>query len=600
MAYHRIALSALLLLMGVAINAGIAGVTRRGGAIASANSRPSEVSRRLQTDASAELRIVADEWIRELLVAQPLTGVFLGIPNTPNDSLGDNSLAATKVWQEKEDAWLVRIRKINVAGLPLADQVTYAVLLELLEGAIQTRVCRDELWPLNQQSGLQTSLPILSQLQPLGTESLRRDALARWHMMPRFIDTETESLRHGLRQGYTLPRSNVSAIIEQLDDLLKMSPSDSPLAGIAARDPAQGFGDAIRDIVGREIMPALGRYRNFLRNDYLPKARIETSISAIPNGEACYRARVRRYATLDMTPRDVHQLGVDQMAAIEEQMRALGPRTVGTDDIGTIVQRLRSEPKYRFRTREETIRVTEQAVERARAALPRILTRTPKTAFIVDPCEPFEEKSGCPGSYIAGDIEAKRPARFRLNAADLVRPRAEGVAFHEGIPGHHLQIALAQERDGGHPVTRYFPFSGFSEGWALYAERVADETGLYSSDLDRLGDLNEQGLRAARLVVDSGLHVLGWSRQRAIDYMSAHLAYPNEYIVSEVDRYIADPGQATAYMIGRLEIERLRKEATARRGSRFDLRDFHDHVLENGSVPLTFLRSQIERWLAQP
>ena len=174
-----------------------------------------------------------------------------------------------------------------------------------------------------------------------------------------------------------------------------------------------------------------------------------------------------------------------------------------------------------------------------------------------------------------------------------------GTAFHEGIPGHHLQLSLAQERSDAPAVMRYFPLSGFAEGWALYAERVADEMGLYSSDLDRLGDLNEQALRAARLVVDSGLHTLGWSRQRAIDYMTSHLAYPDAYIASEVDRYIADPGQATAYMIGRLEIERLRDEAMKKRGARFDLREFHDRVLESGTVPLPVLRAHIEHWLAR-
>jgi uncharacterized protein (DUF885 family) len=257
--------------------------------------------------------------------------------------------------------------------------------------------------------------------------------------MPRFIDTEIKTLGEGLREGYTLPRDNVSAVIQQLDDLLKLSPKDSPFSAVGKRDETPGFADAIQRIVGSEIVPALRRYRDFLRSDYLPRARSTTAVAALPNGEACYRASVRRYATVDM------------------------------------------------------------------------------------------------------DATA--------------------------VP--------------------------------LYAERVADEMGLYSSDLDRLGDLNEQALRAARLVVDSGLHVLGWSRQQAIDYMAAHLAYPLPYIESEVDRYIADPGQATAYMIGRLEIERLRKEAVEKLGNRFDVREFHDHVLENGSVPLTFLREYIERWIAR-
>jgi uncharacterized protein (DUF885 family) len=568
-----------------------------------ADAQQSEVPPPAPAAARSPVNDLADEWLRDLLANQPLLTLFLGMPGGRHDGLGDNSLAAVKAWEAREDALLARVRAIDVGSVAPRDQATHGMLLELLEGSVQGRVCREELWPLNQQSGLQVSLPVISQLQPVGTEAQRRDALARWRAMPRYIDTEIANLREGLRQGYTLPRSNVAAIVEQLDELVKIPVPASPLAAIAARDPAPGFKEAIHEVVARDIVPAFGRYRHFLKTDYLPKARLETSVSALPNGRECYRARVRRYATVDMAAADVHRLGLEQMAALEQQMRALGPRTVGTDDLATIVQRLRTDPQYKFRTREEMIEVTERAVERARAAMPRFITRVPKTAFIVAPCEPFEEKSGCPGSYIPGDAETKRPGRFRLNAGDPTsQPRitAEGTAFHEGIPGHHFQIALAQEREGAHAITRYFPLSGFAEGWALYAERVADEMGLYSSDLDRLGDLNEQALRAARLVVDPGLHVLGWSRQQAIDYMKAHLVYPESYLTSEVDRYIADPGQATAYMIGRLEIERLRAEATARRGDRFSLPEFHDRVLENGGVPLMFLRSHIERWLSQP
>jgi len=234
--------------------------------------------------------------------------------------------------------------------------------------------------------------------------------------------------------------------------------------------------------------------------------------------------------------------------------------------------------------------------------MPRWFGRLPKADMIVDPCKAYEEKKGCPNSYVSGTPDGKRPGRWRINAGDptsQVRASLEGTAFHEGIPGHHLQIALAQELTGVHPLIRYSFFSGFGEGWALYSERLADEMGLYSSDLDRIGDLGGgQALRAARLVVDPGLHVLGWSRQQAIDYMLAHVPESRDYIESEVDRYIADPGQATAYMIGRLEIERLRHEAEQRLGSRFDIREFHDRVLENGAVPLTLLRSHIENWIA--
>jgi uncharacterized protein (DUF885 family) len=554
-------------------------------------------------DAARQLKTTADEYFNSFVESFPIAATFAGVPEAATDRLGDNSLAFSRAWQQREDAWLKQVQQIDASSLSGGDIATYGVLKETLEAAVQGRVCRPELWPLNQQSGLQTTLPFLGQLQPVGDEGKRNAALARWREMPKYIDTEIETLREGIGQGYTQPRPNVEAVIAQLNDVAKLAPEKSPFAALGDRDQADGFRHAVVKIVADQINPALARYRTFLQHDYLPKARASTAIKDLPNGEACYRTRVRMYATVDMDAQAVHQLGLDQMAALERQMAPLAQEAFGSPNVDAALSRLRDDRALKFKTRAEIIKVAEDAATRAKAAMPKFLTRFPKADFIVDPCQPFEEKTGCPGSYVAGTPDGARPGRFRINAGDPTdqpRATAEGTAFHEGIPGHHLQIALAQERPDAHPLTRYFAFSGFSEGWALYSERVADEMGLYSSAVDRLGDLGEQALRAARLVVDPGLHVLGWSRQQAIDYMSKHLVYPRTYVESEVDRYIADPGQATAYMIGRLEIERLRGQATQRLGSRFDLRHFHDRVLENGSVPLTLLRAHIERWMASP
>src|SRR5262245_45849730 len=558
---------------------------------------------RTSPDASRRLKSVADACFNSFVESFPITATVLGVPEAAADRLGDNSLAFRRVWQQREDVWLNDLQQIDAASLRGGDIATHGVLKETLEASIQGRICKPELWPLDQQSGLQIALPFLAQLQPVGDEDQRNKALARWREMPKYIDTEIETLREGVRQGYTQPKSNVEAVIAQLNDVAKLRPVDSPYAALGGRDNAPGFRDAVVKIVADQINPALARYRVFLQQEYLPKARASTAIKDLPDGEACYRTRVRLYATVDMDAKAVHQLGLDQMAALEKQMAPLAQEAFGSPDVDAALAHLRDDRALKFKTREEIIKVAEDAAARAKAAMPKFLTRFPKANFIVDPCQPFEEKSGCPGSYVPGTPDGARPGRFRINAGDPTeqpRATAEGTAFHEGIPGHHLQISLAQERSDAHPLTRYFGFSGCSEGWALYSERVADEMGLYSSAVDRLGDLGAQALRAARLVVDPGLHVLGWSRQQAIDYMAKHLVYPRSYIESEVDRYIADPGQATAYMIGRLEIERLRGEAATKLGSRFDVRRFHDHVLENGSVPLTLLRADIERWIASP
>ena len=282
-------------------------------------------------------------------------------------------------------------------------------------------------------------------------------------------------------------------------------------------------------------------------------------------------------------------------------MLPIARRSFGTTDLPGLMERLRSDSQYTFRSREEIIRTAERAVARAKAAMPKWFGRLPKADLIVDPCLPFEEKSGCPNSYVPSTSDGKRPGRWRINAAnEPPQPRAplEGTAFHETIPGHHLEGALSQERPEAHPITRYLFFSAFSEGWALYAERLAIEMGVYSTDLDLIGELGGgQAFRAVRLVVDPGLAVLGWPREQAVEYMLAHTPLSRADVESEVDRYIANPGQATAYMVGRLEIERLRRAAEARLGKDFDIREFHDRVLERGSVPLPLLRAHVEAWL---
>lgn len=552
--------------------------------------------------AAQQVTALADEYWKDLIQTFPLYGVFFGVPETPNDRLGNNSLSTVHAWERKEDRWRHRVDAIDqtsLSGRP--EEITYGVLRETLEASRQQRVCHAEYWPLNQQSGLQIGLPLLSELQPLGSDELRRAALARWRDMPRYIDTEIVSLREGLRRGYTLPQANARSVVEQLDALLKFSPAESPFAAVTRRDSSPEFKTAIVRIVAEEIVPALRRYREFLTAEYIPKARTATAITALPKGEECYRARVRGYATADLPPQAVHQLGLQEMRRLDTEISTIGQRLFGTSEVPKLIARLRDDRQLRFKSRDELVRTAEQAIARAKTAMPQWFGRVPKANLIVDPCLPHEEKKGCPNSYLPGTIDGKRPGRWRINAGDPTeQPRAsmEGTAFHEGIPGHHLQVTLAQERADVHPLTQYSFFSGFGEGWALYAERLADEMGLYSSDLDRIGDAGGgQALRAARLVVDPGLHVLGWSRQQAIDYMLAHVPEPREYIESEVDRYIADPGQATAYMIGRLEIERLRRDAEKRLGSRFDIRAFHDRVLENGAVPLTMLKTHIEKWV---
>lgn len=552
--------------------------------------------------ASRQATALADEYFAAYLQAFPISGTFYGVPNAAHDRLDDNSLTAVARWERHEDDWLARVRRIDGSALRGSPaEATFGILRETLEASYASRVCHRELWPLDQQNGFQILFPDLAVVQPVGSPKARADAVARWHAIPRYIDVEIANLREGVRRGYTQPLANVQAVIEQLDDLKAATPEKSPFAALIARDSTAAFRQAIVRIVETEIHPALTRYRAFLATEYLPHSRASTAIRALPNGEACYQALIRVYTTLDVAPDSIYALGIAQMTQIDSAMRAIATQAFGATDLAAFVARVREDTAYKFRTREEIIRTADAAIARAKAAIPQWFGQLPRAELIVDPCEPFEEKSGCPNSYLSSTPDGSRPGRWRINAGDPTnQPRAplEGIAFHEGSPGHHLQDALAIERSGAHPLTQFFGFAGFSEGWALYAEHLAIEMGLYSSPLYVFGEWGEQALRAARLVVDPGLHIKGWTRQQAIDYMLVHVPESRASIESEVDRYIASPGQATAYMLGRLEIERLRRAAEARLGSKFDIRTFHDWVLANGSIPLPLLREVIETRLA--
>jgi uncharacterized protein (DUF885 family) len=298
------------------------------------------------------------------------------------------------------------------------------------------------------------------------------------------------------------------------------------------------------------------------------------------------------------TPEEVHKTGLDEMARLTAEMREIGKRSFKTADVPALMRRLRTERQFLFKSRDELIQYSQAALARAREAAPRVFGRLPKADVRLEPYPAFRERNA-PNEYNPPSEDGSRPGLFYVSAYQAEqksRADIESIAFHETIPGHHLQIALALENTAIHPIGRYVGSSGFTEGWGLYAERLADEMGLYSSDLDRLGMLSAQALRASRLVVDSGLHALGWTREQAIDYMLQSSPQTREAIAAEVDRYIIMPGQATAYMLGRLEIEAARAEAQQAKGAAFDIRAFHDRVLEDGGVPLTFLRQKIRNW----
>jgi uncharacterized protein (DUF885 family) len=553
-------------------------------------------------DAGAQVTALADRYIGALLEAYPEFGTQLGMPGAAHDRLSDISPESLARFHAVEDSILAALEALPagalVEGSP--EEVTYGFLRDVLRNARGFRVCRMELWNVSPTyTGWQSVLAQLADVQPIGTPAQNEAALRRFGELPRYLDQEIANLRRGLGLGYSSPRGNVRGVVRQLEALLAAPVAQSPFVAMAP-DTLPVFRAALERLEMESIRPAIARYRAFLVDEYLPAARAAIAVAANPDGESCYRAAVRYHATVDMSPDDVQRTGLEQMARIRGEMQQIAERSFGTRAVGSVLERLRTDRRYLISSREEMMRIARDAVSRGAAAAPQWFGRVPAATVVVEPVPAFQEAAAPSGFYVNPAEDGERPGTYYINLHDAAnQPRAglEATAFHETYPGHHLQIAIAMERTDLHPVQRYLYLSGFGEGWALYTERLAEEMGLYSGDVDRLGLLSNEALRAARLVVDAGMHALGWSREQAVDYMLQNTAESRSSVESEVDRYIAVPGQATAYLLGALEIRSLRAEAETRLGAAFDVRAFHDRVLEDGAMPLSMLRRKIERWL---
>lgn len=551
---------------------------------------------------AGEVSALADGYVRSFLDAFPYQAVVLGANDAHPSVLGDHSLPALKKWQAREDELLASLKKIDVKSIDgMAEAVTYKFLQHLLESSIGYRVCRMELWNVSPTyTGWQGDLPIAAGMQSVARPRDQQDAIARWSQVAQYLDDEIVNLKEGLRLGYSAPKGNVQSVINQMNAMLAAPIDESPFVQMAKADSPASFKKALEEQEKKTIRPAITRYRDFLQKEYLPAAREAIGVKANPDGLACYTAAVKYHATVSMTPQEIHDLGKAQMDKITAEMKEIGRRSFNTDDPAALLKLVTTDPKYRFKSRDDLIKTAESAVSRAKDALPKWFGMVPAAPVIVEPYPAFLEKTAPGGQAVPPTADGK-PGKYLINAykaTEQSRVGLESTAFHETYPGHHLQGAIALERENLHPISRYFFVSGYGEGWALYAERLADEMGLFSSDVDRLGLLSNEALRAARLVVDSGMHALGWTRQQAIDYVLAHTAENRASTEAEIDRYIAVPGQATAYMIGNLEIRKLRDEAKQKLGDKFNIRDFHDEVLGDGSLPLWVLREKIERWIA--
>ncbi len=544
---------------------------------------------------------VATEFVDGYYSQYPEEVYEIGYPDSPMDRFGDHSEEALAAWDAKIDNWLATLDSIDLDAITDANAaLTFVFAREKMQAIVDHRVCHNELWNISPTwTGWQYMLASTFAVQPVDTAAAREAALARIVDVARFLQTETGNLRRGQDQGYTAGQNNVIAVIEQVTSLIDTPTEESPFYSPAASSDDKEFIAAYTEVLESNVRDAMIAYRDFLANDY--QGHELPGVAANPNGEACYAASVRFWASISMDPEDIHRAGLTQMARIQSEMLEIAQTSFGTDDVKALLAELRTNPDYTFASEQDMLDYVTAAVERGKAAVGDWFGNVPDAEMIIIPSPAYEKDSGG-GFYSAGSADGSRPGSYQVgtyNPTGISKAGTESTAFHESYPGHHLQSSIAISNDSAHPIFRYMYVSGSAEGWALYTERLADEMGLYSSELARMGMLSNEAYRAARLVVDPGMHVMGWTRDEAIEYMLAHTAEGMDSITSEVDRYSAVPGQATSYLIGSLEIQRLRQRAEEAFGDDFDIREFHDRILANGGVTLPMLGATIEAWIAR-
>lgn len=520
-----------------------------------------------------------------------------------DDRLAPRDAASIERARRERDQIIGMLDAVEVAALGDTDRVTYQLLRGRLEAEKAQDVCQFHEWLVDSAGGsLLGELSYLVESHTVKTDSDADNLVKRLGQGAQAVADTIANLRLGLAHGRVSSAEKVRRVVEQLDAELA-----KPVETWSMTTPAWGETypvqrDALASLVRDQIAPAIGRLRDFLRDELLPKAHTDQEgLVALPDGDACYRATIQNHVGLPMTPGELHELGLSEIARTDRELAALGKTVLGTANLAATIARLRDDQALYFANREEILAFAQRSLDAAKAAIPRFFSLLPQADCVMREIPSYEAPYSTIAYYRQPHYDGSKPGEYFVNTfKPETRPRfeLEALTWHESIPGHHLQIAIAQEL-GALPAFRKLDGStAFVEGWALYTEWLAEEMGLYSSDLDRLGKVSYDAWRASRLVVDTGIHAKGWTRAQAEAFMREHTALTPINISNEVDRYIGWPGQALAYKVGQLEILKLRKHAEAELGARFDLKAFHAIVLGAGAVTLPVLDDRVRAWIA--
>ena len=559
--------------------------------------------------AAERLEALFDLVYRERMFESPEWATMIGHPEADRGRWSDSSLAEDERWRQRTRKILEVLDAIDRSELDVHGRLNYDLFRYQMERSVEGDQFPGEYLVINQMGGPQQWIPQFLSQVPARSAGHYEDLLTWMRGVPEQLAHTRERLAKGLELGVVPPRVTLGDVAAQIAAQAPEDPEASPLyerfAELPESIPAaerERLQAEARKVIAETVAPAYRELHRFWVEEYLPRTRESIAMSSLPEGEAWYAHNVRVQTTTDLTPREIHEIGLAEVKRIRGEMEAIVEETGFEGSFREFLDFLRTDERFFFDEPEELIAAYREIAKRIDPHLVELFGKLPRLPYGVEPVPAYSEKSQTTAYYNSGSLEAGIPGYFTANTYDLAsRPKweMEALTAHEAVPGHHLQIALAQELEDVPEFRKHIGTTAFTEGWALYAESLGPQLGLYKDPYSKFGQLTYEMWRAIRLVVDTGMHSLGWSREQAIDFFRQNAGKPEHDIVVEVDRYIVWPGQALAYKIGELKIKELRAHAERELGESFDVREFHDTVLKNGSVPLDVLETQVLEWVAE-
>lgn len=523
-----------------------------------------------------------------------------------NDKLSDASLAHVKQQRLDTEAFLKRFEAIDTTGFPEQELLNQQLLVRNLKENLQALTLKLYLMPVDQFNGVHLNLAQFVPLIPFDTAKQYADYIARLHQIPHLLDQVAQMLEQGRRDHYMPPKFLLEKVVGQARSIAEPTGEANVFGGPAKRIPAsmpeaeqKRLHDELIKAVDTEVRPAYTKLANFIASDYAPYGRSEVGLWSLPNGDALYRFAVKQQTTTEMEPEAIHQLGLSEVARIHAEMLQIA-KSQGFADLKSFQASLKTNPKVIPQSREDILNTYRGYIAGMQPELPKLFGLLPKTPLEVRPVQQYREGEAAAAEYNQGTPDGKRPGIVYVNTGDFAhrsKVSMESTAYHEAIPGHHMQISIAQTLPGLPPFRQQAQYNAYTEGWALYSERLGKDIGFYKDPLSDYGRLSDELLRACRLVLDTGVHYKHWTREQMVSYFRENSGEDEPDIQAETDRYIVMPGQALSYKIGQLKILELRALAQKELGGQYDIRAFHDEILNGGALPMDVLEARVRAWI---